>query len=346
MILFHYGWTFIPAGFGVMFFFVISGFLITWVLLKEQGEKGSVSLKNFYLRRALRIFPALYCFWILVTALLLITHRQIRWGQAISALFYVSNYYQGLHHYPSTPYSLTWSLSIEEQFYLLWPITFRSLIESPKQLVKLLASLIVLVWVWRIVLTFRGAPSEYIYTAFETRLDHLLVGCLLAICLRQGFASRFVERLTRSDFQMLVPFGGLLLSMAIDGHYGVKYRNAIGFIVDPVLICMLLVQLLASNRGASRWLDWKPIAFLGTISYSTYLYHETAFRAAERIVAKAHLPSSAILLIGLALSYLVAAASFFFIESRFLRFKHKNFGYAHFGREAPLAGCVETTGGR
>src|SRR5580765_4622377 len=97
VVLYHFGFQAVPGGHGVMAFFVLSGFLITWLLLKEQERFGSISLRQFYLRRALRIFPAFYFYWLLVTGALLILHIPIVWSQALTSLAYVNNYYQAIY---------------------------------------------------------------------------------------------------------------------------------------------------------------------------------------------------------------------------------------------------------
>ena len=123
VVLYHGGIAVSPGGLGVLAFFVISGFLITWLLLDEQERHGGVSLRLFYVRRTLRIFPAFYVYWVLVVALSAIRHRVV-WPQAIASLFYVNNYYQGLFGDPNTGLSHSWSLGVEEQFYLLWAPAF------------------------------------------------------------------------------------------------------------------------------------------------------------------------------------------------------------------------------
>src|SRR5438270_11804150 len=96
VVFYHFGFAAVPAGHGVLAFFVLSGFLVTWLLLKEDEKYGSISLRLFYVRRSLRIFPAFYVYWLLLTASLLIFHKQIIWAQAISSLAYVNNYYQAI----------------------------------------------------------------------------------------------------------------------------------------------------------------------------------------------------------------------------------------------------------
>src|SRR5215203_3503971 len=118
----------VNGGLGVTIFFVLSGFLITWLLLKEEAKWGDVSLRLFYLRRSLRIFPAFYVFWaVIVIGMGVLRHKPVAWPQAISALFYTSNYYQAITGNWQTALFHTWSLAIEEQFYLLWPALFMAL---------------------------------------------------------------------------------------------------------------------------------------------------------------------------------------------------------------------------
>ncbi|MGC2321688.1 MAG: acyltransferase [Terriglobales bacterium] len=124
VILYHFSFDWAPASLGVLGFFVLSGFLITWLLLKENDKTGTISLSGFYKRRSLRIFPAFYAYcggWLL---LLLLTGHKVVWAEVISAFCYISNYYQAFFHPADSFVTHTWSLAIEEQFYLLWPLCF------------------------------------------------------------------------------------------------------------------------------------------------------------------------------------------------------------------------------
>lgn len=124
VVFYHLGVPGIPGGMGVLIFFVLSGFLITWLLLKEEERFGHISLKLFYARRTLRIFPAFYVYWFLIIGLSIISSRHIFRAQAVCSFFYISNYYQAIFGDPNTGLSHTWSLGVEEQFYLVWPVTF------------------------------------------------------------------------------------------------------------------------------------------------------------------------------------------------------------------------------
>ena len=231
VVLFHFGVLALPAGLGVMTFFVISGFLITWLLLIETERTGTVALGHFYFRRTFRIFPAFYVFWAVTVVGMLVKHRSILWGQAVATLFYVGNYYQGLNHYPETGLSHAWSLGVEEQYYLLWPAVAMLLARRPRLLFQITCGAILLVWVYRGVLVFRGMPQEYIYTAFDTRIDHLLIGCAVAIALRFGYLSALWRIVCARAGYALLTLAGLTVSSAAELVWRSDYRDTIGFIV-------------------------------------------------------------------------------------------------------------------
>jgi peptidoglycan/LPS O-acetylase OafA/YrhL len=306
VMLYHFGLP-LDGSTGVTCFFVISGFLITWLLLAEHERKRSISLKNFYYRRAFRIFPAFYAFWFLVIAGLVAKHSHILWGQALSSFFYVCNYYQGLHHYPSTAFSRTWSLAVEEQFYLLWPLAFAWLIGNPRRLLKVLGGTILGIWILRVVLWAAGVDEAYIYTAFECRADALLIGCALAVSLRHGYLMGFYNALCRHVAGLVLAVAALAASMMIYS-LGPDYRNTICFLIEPVLIAIIMVQLLGVNFKPLDLLDARPVRYLGLISYSTYLYHGLLKIPGPMVVQ-------------ILAAYALASLSYFLIERPFLRLR-------------------------
>jgi peptidoglycan/LPS O-acetylase OafA/YrhL len=318
VVLYHMGFAFIPAGTGVLMFFVISGFLITWLLLEEVDVTGTVCLRRFYFRRTFRIFPAFYVFWFLSVGALVIKNSRILWGQAIATFFYLGNYYQATHHYPESALSHAWSLGVEEQYYLLWPAVVLLLRTNPRRLLKFTCTAIMAVWIYRDVLQVAGAPEAYIYTAFDTRIDHLLIGCVVAISLKHGYFSRFWRFVCAKPAYMLVPAISLLLSITAAWYFGTIYRNTTGFILDPLLSGLLIVQLLATR---SRWLGWMDsplLTYLGTISYSTYLYHKWA----GTLVHMAIDARPAVLVLGgIATTYVIASLSYYAVERPFLRLR-------------------------
>jgi peptidoglycan/LPS O-acetylase OafA/YrhL len=254
VVFFHFELPWVPGGLGVLMFFVLSGFLITWLLLDEIGRHGTVSLRGFYLRRTLRIVPAFYVYTGGLLVMLLVFGRPIVWGQAIASLLYVNNYYQALLGDPNTGLSHTWSLAIEEQFYLLWPIAFVALYRHGR--------------------LARGLVVAIVCVAFDTRADHLMVGCLLAVSLRDGFGARLWHALCSHVALPALTLAALALSSALNVRIA-GYRDVAGAVIEPLLVAALIVQLIAfANARAWRWTDWPAVRYLGRISYSVYLYQQ------------------------------------------------------------------------
>ncbi len=309
-----------PGGLGVLAFFVLSGFLITWLLLKEEERLGKVSLKLFYARRSLRIFPAFYAYWLLLMGAHIIAGKHIAVGQAISSFLYVGNYYQAIFGDPKTGLSHTWSLGVEEQFYLLWPITFLWLKENQRRTRFLLWS-IAGVWLYReLLILVVHAHQQYVYQAFEARADHLMIGCLLAVTLREGLWTRLWRLLVAIPSLVWLTLGLLVCSAVCSDRYGALYRDAVGFIVDPILIAVLIVQVIAhSSVGFAAVLNWRWVRYLGTISYSIYLYHGHAILVADKMTGK--LPRVVSIFVGILSVIAVASASYWFLEEPLLRLR-------------------------
>jgi peptidoglycan/LPS O-acetylase OafA/YrhL len=335
VVFYHFGFENVPAGLGVLMFFVLSGFLITWLLLKEDEKLGSISLRDFYVRRSLRIFPAFYCYGLLYIGIVLALHKRIVWSQVVCAFLYVNNYYQAIRGDPNTGLSHTWSLGIEEQFYLLWAPAFRLLRKRRKTMAWVLASIIVAIWIYRPVLHFVfGVWQGYIYEAFDTRADHLLMGCLLAVLLRSQFLARF-WRVVCSNVGLSVLITALLgLSVTLAIHFGTTYRDTVGFVVDPILVALLIVQFIAfRKRMIWAWLNLAWVRFLGRISYSVYLYQQIALEPVRKHLANT--PVLFQLVVAVSVVTLVASASYFIVEKPFLRLRDRF-------RKLPVASVAST----
>jgi peptidoglycan/LPS O-acetylase OafA/YrhL len=335
VIFYHYGLR-LPGGFkvpgahGVLIFFVMSGFLITWLLLKEHEKYGRISLKGFYRRRVLRIFPAFYFYWVLVVAILLLSHHEIIWLQAISSFLYLSNYYQAIFGDPNNAFSHTWSLAIEEQFYLFWPFLFAALFRRDlKKMTTFLVVLIVSVWIYRCILLFGfHLNQEYFYAAFDARLDSLMVGCLLAVLLKRGVLVHFWEIVCRG---CALPVLMILLFWAsvFAGPVLIpRYRDFIGLAIEPVLIAVIIVQAIAlSSTALFKWMEWGWVRFLGQISYSLYLYQQLTLQSVHKRLAGQ--PEIVQLSAAVAVTILAACFSFYVIERPFLKLKDKKAPAAH-----------------
>jgi peptidoglycan/LPS O-acetylase OafA/YrhL len=323
VVFYHFGFAYAPGGLGVLIFFVLSGFLITWLLLKEDERFRSVSLTNFYSRRALRIFPAFYCYWLLYVLLVTLRHHYILWSQAWSSFFYVNNYFQALHGDPNTGLSHTWSLGIEEQFYLLWAPAFLLLRKDRKQMTWVLASLIAAIWLYRELRIFAfGTWQGYIYEAFDTRADHLLIGCLLAVLLRSEFASKFWKAMCSNVLVSMPVLLLLMSSAACEYFYGAPYRDAVAFVIDPILVAILIAQVIAFRESIVwGWLNLAWVRYLGRVSYSIYLYQQIVVGPVRKILAA--YPMAVQLAATMIFVILTASASYYFVERPFLKMKER-----------------------
>jgi len=309
----------IPGSLGVSCFFVLSGFLITYLMLKEYAETGALSIPAFYARRALRIFPAYYVFIALTFLIAYVRHGAWPISLSVTALTYTVNYYIATEHIASG-IAHAWSLAVEEQFYLLWPIAVLLLLPKGRQaMVGWLVTAIVGVMLWRSWLTLTYPERQlWAYHAFDTRADSLAMGCLLAAVAETTRFSRFAAVVTRAAWQPLVTLALLLAS-----YFGLSQaaRYAVGFTIEAALLTLLLVQVLALCRTPLwSWLRWRPVVAIGVISYPIYLYHSIAISSAM------HLPLDNIWLrrfIGVMIAMSAAAASYWIIERPFLKIKSR-----------------------
>jgi peptidoglycan/LPS O-acetylase OafA/YrhL len=321
VIFYHLDLPYFPGGHGVMLFFVLSGFLITWLLLKENAKTSTISLGQFFKRRVLRIFPAFYAYWLIAGIFLIATRKVVPWNHAISAFFYYSNYFYAFNPESNNLFSHTWSLSIEEQFYLCFPFLFFLFKDNLKALIKTLGVIICSVWIWRFILVYGfDTPDSYIYCAFDTRIDHLLIGCFLAVALRERYLTRFLEFALKNSWMPVLTIILIVFSVS-SGTVFDKYKDTIGFIAEPVLMSVLIVQLiLFSSDFWWKWLDWRPIKYLGTISYSLYLYQQLTLNPTTKVLSS--LPMIIQMIGAICVTVIAASLSYYLIEKPFLRFRN------------------------
>jgi len=328
VIVYHSGIGAVPGDLGVSAFFVLSGFLITWLLLQEHAAAGTVSLRRFYMRRVLRIFPAYYAF--LAVSFAIDQFRGQPWGTSLglSSLLYAVNYYNAFNGHPTTSISHAWSLGIEEQFYLLWPALLLVLLRGgTRRAARTLAVVIAVVMLWRTALyAVFHVGSAYVYNAFDTRFDNLAVGCLLALTANAPAFDRGAAWLSRSP---LAPLATLVLLVASRTAIGPTWHYTVGFTVDAVLVAAFIVQMLRLYRTRLwAWLETPVVRYVGTISYPLYLWHAWGLGAGHHIHAAGPVGQFAA---GVLACIALASASYFIIERPFLALKR------HFEATAPTA---------
>lgn len=284
LVFLSHAWTakWLPGNFGVTVFFFLSGYLITTLLRREHDKTGTVSLRAFYLRRVLRIFPPFYLVLAIASGLTIVGFLQGSVG-LVPALFQVShlsNYYIIAHGWwdgraPGT--WVYWSLAVEEHFYLLFPLGYlilRRYVRSSHYQMLILFGLCAAVLAWRCELVFvMHAIKDRTYVATDTRIDSILFGCILAI---YGNPMLDETNLTERRLKWLwLPLGlaGLLVSFAVPAEsFQESFRYTLqGLSLFPVFIAAIRYPAW----GPFRLLNMRWISFMGVLSYSFYLVHPT-----------------------------------------------------------------------
>jgi peptidoglycan/LPS O-acetylase OafA/YrhL len=244
------------------------------------------------------------------------------WSSArlLSAITYTVNYFNAFNHHPSTSTAHAWSLGVEEQFYLLWPIVFIALIARGRRAVVIgltLLGLAALAWRSWLTLGAHVDPS-YVYNAFDTRFDNLAVGCLLAAVVDYERVASFA---TRVGARAVFPLVTLFLLIVSRLETPAAYHYSIGFTIDALLVALLIVQLMQLYKTSLwSWIEWPFVRYLGKISYPIYLYHQWGASFGRRVPG--HSPALE-LIGGVIATIALASGSYYVIEQPFLKLKKR-----------------------
>jgi peptidoglycan/LPS O-acetylase OafA/YrhL len=326
-----------PGGqIGVDVFFVLSGFLITSILLQERRQTGSIHMGYFYLRRVLRLFPA--AFTVVLFCLLYAFATQtpenfaVTLADARSIIFYFWNWRLAaagpnfVEHQPL--FMHFWSLSVEEQFYIFWPILLACSIwlKVPRPamlclfLVGLIGPAVVRAALWE------SGPSYWLYFRSDLRLDALVWGVALAWVLDAALVpTQFLSSRLSSCVGVLAIVA--LVSMAsIDLLPGGQLYLG-GFSLVGFLSALLIAIAICNPRDAllHRLLEWRPLRWVGRISYGLYLWHYpfALIAMSSRVRSWTSFPIELQTALLLAATFGTATLSYYFLETPFLRMKDR-----------------------
>ena len=310
---------------GVDIFFVLSGFLITLILLQEHQVTGSINLPKFYIRRILRLIPGLvFMLVIFLIVYIVLFHdaaAQLRQLQdALLTLFYIANWTRAFDLNRPVLLSHTWSLSIEEQFYLVWPIIMRCLLPLSGFLRSLIIiTLFLFSWGWRIILLYDGASWNRLYNGLDCRADMLLAGCFLASLWHAGYLDVWKRsRFSSKVLVILACFGLAFLIGLVDWQKPQLYLWQYPLVAFATVIVILKIVSFPAGMF-SRSLNQRWLVWLGKVSYGIYLWHFPILGLLREIGFAVNFRP----LIAALLTLTFATLSWYGIERPFLRLKHK-----------------------
>lgn len=284
----------VPGGLGVTIFFFLSGFLITTLMRSEFENNGCVNFRHFWLRRALRILPPFYLVLLAATlaATALYPPGTLSRPAVAAQAMHVANYRTIFHGFdglaPGT--GVYWSLAVEEHFYLLFPWLYVAMQKwrlPPSRQAWLLWGLCAAVLAWRCMLVLgMHAVADRTYMATDTRVDSILFGCALAVWNNPVLD----ESQPRPDLwkYFIVPAAFVALLLCIV-YRGAAFRETWRYTIQGVALTFIFIAAVRFHRWPLfRFLNFKPVAFVGVLSYSLYLIHQVLLSAVETLVPQVH----------------------------------------------------------
>jgi peptidoglycan/LPS O-acetylase OafA/YrhL len=302
------GLFFDVAHFGVDVFFTLSGYLITTLLVEESRRTGTVSMSDFYIRRTIRIFPAAYLYVVTVAILSALGIVVLRDGDLLHAVTYTMNY----HHQRGWALGHLWSLGVEEQFYLLWPLSFLLLGERRGLWVAVAIIAVVpglRVATWMLFPAARIGIDE----EFQVVCDGLVTGCLLAQLVARYGIDRILTKIPRPVF-LLAPVAAVLSSAFAQWP---SFCLTIGATITNLSIGIVALWCIAhADSVIGQLLNARAVIFLGTISYSLYLWQQL-FMDTTLMPVSVAFPANAILTMA------AAAGSYYLMERPLLALRRR-----------------------
>ncbi|WP_347555476.1 acyltransferase [Robbsia sp. KACC 23696] len=264
-------------GFGVLVFFVISGFLITRLLIAED-DRGHVSMGDFYRRRIFRIAPVALLYVAVVAILRATDAIDITWPSLLRGLFFMKDYdslfADSRLKAGNWFVGHMWSLSIEEQFYLFWPFIFLAL---NRRHAKWFALVVIVTGPLIRIAQYAAFDNLHLFVYFmlHTRMDSLMMGCFIALCYHDAWFERALETALRWRLPLLAILYAFLISPIITHYLGGKYQLTVGWSLENLCVAMLLLWVVrCPETPLGRFLNLRWVAGLGALSYSLYIWQQ------------------------------------------------------------------------
>jgi len=309
------------GAFGVDIFFVLSSFLITELLLREKALLGEVDVRSFYARRVLRIWPLYFAFLILAAAMQwFVPGQHIGWRAALGFTFLAGNWWIVLHGFPSSVIFPLWSVSIEEQFYLLWPAAVKR--AGTSMMLAMAICMLALANATRLYLGLHHVWETQAWCNTLVQLDPIAAGILIAVLLKGRTPAM------GAGARAALATAGAALLWAAANFFRIK--------VDPLKLQDLLLGYPVMTAGASALLiavlcsrpilNKSPLVYLGRISYGLYVFHVLALMCSDYLMPNFKSSAGRLALhnlVALTLTIALAAASYRWLETPFLKLKQR-----------------------
>jgi peptidoglycan/LPS O-acetylase OafA/YrhL len=306
---------------GVQLFFLLSSYLVTELLIRERSLRGDIDLKSFYIRRILRIWPLYYALLALAWAMQwFVPGQHIGWRAGLAFTLFAGNWWIVFIGFPSSIIFPLWFVSLQEQFYLFWPVTMRKL--SARGLLTASASLISVATLVRWYLASHHIWESKIWCNTFVHLDAIAFGILLAVLLG-GQAPRLT-----CLHRAALGAGGFVCLVLAASYFRIKYdplttsRVLLGY---PVAVLGAVALFLATIRPGAT-LRHNPFVYLGRISYGLYVFHVLGLMISDYTVLHQDSSLGRYLLrnaVAFAIAVVLASVSYRWLESPFLRMKQR-----------------------
>jgi peptidoglycan/LPS O-acetylase OafA/YrhL len=328
--------SFAGGSIGVDIFFVLSGFLITTLLIGEYEKTTKINFGAFYARRALRLLPAL--FTVIVVAVLLVTLVQelhpLKYETLTGLPFvvlFLGNWAKVFDFNSLGILGHTWSLGIEEQFYLIWPLLFALLAARRRRehVAIVLTALAVFVMAYRFLLVSLGLNAQSLYFRADAHCDGLLIGCALAFWLASGkMATPTIGRISRWATVPALLIILIISEFVNDGNRG-QFRFMLQYGIALSVLCaaaLIANQVTSPQPELSSILKAPIVVWIGRRSYGLYLWHFVVYRAVGSLYHQRHLTNTNLMAenaLKLGICFVAAAISYKVIETPALRLKRR-----------------------
>ncbi len=313
---------------GVDIFFALSGFLITSLLVREYARSSTINFRKFYFRRALRLLPALFVLMLACVGYALFIQSpessRVTLKGILYTLFYVANWAQVPPNPPGIgPLSHAWSLSVEEQFYIIWPLVLVFLLKIRKKgvIVAIVLLLITVSLAISVVQRNAGVPYLRMYFGSDTRAHGILIGCLAALILSWGSIPRTANVKKTFRVASIFSLAGIFLSFVVLRYYGSFVYDG-GFALIALGTAVIILDFLLFPSKLSRAFEFGPLVWLGKISYGLYLWHFPILEAFKKVF-DGRLHPAIYGSLGVIVTLIVAGTSYYLIEQPFLRLKNR-----------------------